>query len=263
MNGTQRFVSRLCVADDVACGATRHTKAEEETSPIPTLVIPRRGVFEYRSGRSSVVADPNTVLLFDPDRPHRIVHPTDDGDDCTALRFSRQQIDEAFGRSETATRYWILDGDSQIALHLAMHRIRNAADPLEGEEGAMTILRVLSRAALQPSVHRAVSLVRERIAANPGERATLAELADGSGLSPFELARRFRSITGSSIHQYRLRLRILVALTRLQEGEDDITTLALDLGFASHAHFTSTFARTLKRPPRAFRGFNRAVNPCS
>lgn len=205
------------------------------------------------------MAEPNTVLLFDPERPHRITHPTDEGDDCTALRFSREQIAEAFG-AERSSRHWTLDGDSQIALHLQMHRIRNAADALEGEEAAMAILRMLARTEnSQTSLPPSVELLRERIAANPGERATLAELASGTGLSPFELARRFRAVTGSSIHQYRLRLRVLVALSRLQDGDDDITTIALDLGFANHAHFTSTFARALKRPPRTVRPANGAI----
>jgi AraC-like DNA-binding protein len=44
-----------------------------------------------------------------------------------------------------------------------------------------------------------------------------------------------------------------VALERLAAGERDLTALALDLGFADHAHLTNTVRRELGRPPSAFR----------
>lgn len=260
MSATTRWTSALFTADDVACTATRHTKGEEETAHLPTLVIPRRGVFAWRSGSATVIAEPNTVLLFDPAQPHRITHLTDDGDDCTALRFSPELVDDALGELQRSERHWMLDANAQFELHVTIQRIRRATDVLESEEAALQILRMLSGAQMRRDVpHRAVNLVRERIAAEPGERATLADLAHGTGLSASELARRFRASTGSSIHQYRLRLRLLVALSRVNDGEDDLTTLALELGFASHAHFTATFTRSLHAPPRAFRALAGSV----
>lgn len=254
MVATTRFSSGLFSADDVTCTATRHTRAEEEVAALPTVVFPRRGVFLWHSGSVSILAEPNTVLLFDPREPHRITHPTDSGDDCTALRFLPEQIHDALGDAGCLPRFWILDAHSQLSLHLAMQTIRTSADMLQGEEAAMAILRTLARSSpTAVSPHRAVEIVRERIAADPSQCATLADLAGGTGLSPFELARRFRASTGSSIHQYRLRLRLLLALSALRDGEEDLTSLALDLGFSSHAHFTTTFARMLKIQPRMYR----------
>lgn len=253
MLATERFTSSIFSAHDVACKATRHTHADEETAMLPTIVIPRRGVFRWTSGTATVIAEPNTVLLFEPENSHRITHPTDHGDDCTALRFSHAQIRDVLGLSRSP-RHWILDAESQFTVHLAVHAIRRASDALQGEEAGMLILQILagSCAPRKPS-HRAVDLVRERIAADPTERATLPDLARTSGLSPYELARRFRASTGSSIHQHRLRQRLLIAMSRLQDGADDLTSLALDLGFSSHAHFSAAFARAVKMPPQQYR----------
>ena len=43
------------------------------------------------------------------------------------------------------------------------------------------------------------------------------------------------------------------ALERLAVGADDLTTLALELGFSSHSHFTDAFRREFGRPPSAAR----------
>ena len=58
--------------------------------------------------------------------------------------------------------------------------------------------------------------------------------------------------TGSSIHQYRIQLRVHTALLRLRE-DIDLCSLGLELGFATHSHFTETFRRAFGRPPSAVR----------
>jgi AraC-like DNA-binding protein len=41
----------------------------------------------------------------------------------------------------------------------------------------------------------------------------------------------------------------LRAAPALREGESDLSTLALDLGFSHHGHFTSVFRRLVGVPP--------------
>jgi AraC-like DNA-binding protein len=67
--------------------------------------------------------------------------------------------------------------------------------------------------------------------------------------SPFHLARVFRERAGVPIHRYLTRLRLRAAIERLADGADDLTALALDLGFSSHGHFTDTFRREFGRTP--------------
>jgi AraC family transcriptional regulator len=230
-------------AYDVRCFAHRDAHGDEEDAAVPTLVFPRRGVFRWDVGKRSVVADPNTVLLFHPAREFRVAHPADGGDDCVSLRISREVVEDALGRRADGPRYWTLPEPAQHALHASLRALDDAADALEGEEATMAILGLLADAEPRAPARDEASIeaVRERIAANPSDHPTLAVLAHGVGLSPFHLARRFRAQTGSSIHGYRTRLRLLVALHRIREGAEPLAPLALDLGFASHAHFTGAF----------------------
>jgi AraC-like DNA-binding protein len=244
----------LAHAADVRCTRTAHSRADEESSALPTLVLPRRGLFRFHAGRRTELADANTALLFHPDEPYRITHPTDDGDDCFALRYARDALADALGAAGESSRAWTLRAPAHRALHRRARAAVAAHDALAREEHALHALAIVADASPvangAPDAAR-IDAVRERIAAAPAERATLAELARGAGVSPFHLARRFRARTGTSLHQYRLALRLNVALARLREGADDLTALALDLGFSSHAHFTTAFGAAFGCAPSA------------
>ena len=71
--------------------------------------------------------------------------------------------------------------------------------------------------------------------------------------SAFHLARVFRSETGFSVHGFRQALRLRSALDRLSAHRDDLTALALELGFSSHSHFSERFRNEFGVPPSQVR----------
>jgi len=101
----------------VRCTRTVQAKAEEERSALPTLVLPRRGVFRYQDSRHATVADANTLLFFHPDQPYRISHPADHGDECVALRFDLDAATDALRFASEAAQVWILGAAAQRAVH--------------------------------------------------------------------------------------------------------------------------------------------------
>jgi len=238
-----RFMKLVHVLN-VRCTRPAGDRADEESSPLPTLVLPRRGVFRYHGGARTIVADANTVLLFHPQEPYRITHPTDGGDDCIALRFDRDAAADALGFAGETGKAWLPNAPTHRAIHRSADAVLVAEDELAREETALELLAIVAgRKPVAPNVRDAarIETVRERLAAGLGERVSLAALARDAGLSPFHLARRFRSHTGTSLHQYRLALRLGVARAMLSDGADDLTGLALDLGFATPAHFSAAF----------------------
>jgi AraC-like DNA-binding protein len=162
---------------------------------------------------------------------------------------------------------------SSNALILRLHRLRQFlrehgdADPLAAEEICASLLAE-SVASTLPRQSRPVRAIRETtrrahrdlvattrvvVAQKLREKVTLAALARAVFSSPFHLARIFRRETGMSLHEYQSRLRLRLALERLADGEPDLTMLALDLGFSSHAHFTHIFCREFSCPPSQLR----------
>src|SRR5205814_8374557 len=102
--------------------------------------------------------------------------------------------------------------------------------------------------------HRAlVYATRVVLAKRLREKVTLDGLARAVFSSPFHLARIFRRETGMSLHTQQNRLRLRRALQDIADGARDLTELALDLGFSSHAHFTHAFTREFGHAPSRIR----------
>jgi AraC-like DNA-binding protein len=114
--------------------------------------------------------------------------------------------------------------------------------------------RGISLSGSRQARHRALAFEAQAAISNAlAERHPLAELARSLDTSPFHLAHVFRSEIGISLHQYLLQLRLIAALERLDEGEPDLSKLALDLGFSHHSHFSTQFRRVIGVTPRQAR----------
>ncbi len=98
--------------------------------------------------------------------------------------------------------------------------------------------------------HRSLAdAVREHLAMSYAEQTLpLTRLAADVGASPYHLSRVFRTVTGHSIHQYRMQLRLRAVLAGLATGQT-ITDLAMSCGFASPSHLSQLFRRCFKIPP--------------
>jgi AraC-like DNA-binding protein len=115
--------------------------------------------------------------------------------------------------------------------------------------GARASVRLSRRSARRVE---AIERVREALAADPAAPVSLRVLAVHAGLSPFQLCRAFRRQTGLTLTAYRNELRLRQSLERVASGEE-LTGVALDLGFSSHSHFSSAFRRCFGTTPSVFR----------
>jgi AraC-like DNA-binding protein len=110
------------------------------------------------------------------------------------------------------------------------------------------------------STQRLVERAKTYLAAELGRSITLAEVARAAGASPGYLTELFRAVEGLPLHAYLNALRLSRALTELPAA-DDLTELALDLGFSSHSHFSARFRRAFGLTPSEFRRTSRRRSP--
>ena len=96
---------------------------------------------------------------------------------------------------------------------------------------------------------RAVFAAQEFLAENVARKLTLTEIGHAVHASPFHLARAFKAQVGVTLHQTQLQLRIAEALNSIDDGEKNLSLLAHELGFSSHAHFTGVFRKLVGFPP--------------
>jgi AraC family transcriptional regulator len=93
------------------------------------------------------------------------------------------------------------------------------------------------------------------LAANRGERRSLAELAREAGASASAFQRAFARLVGESPKQYTRRLQLESAALALVASNDSVLDIALDAGFESHEGFTRVFASHFGMPPKEFRRY--------
>jgi len=256
------YSSGLVRVQDVVCSEGCGRGRHEEQCVAASLAFVRSGTFVRRDRMGRHVADATRVVFFDPTEPYMVDHPVPGGDRCTVLAFDnatlRESVRPARGDPQRLFERSTLAGTAEI--HLA-HRELIAGtrdrDAVRVEENALALLqlctgtpqRVRSGGAAQ---RRAAALAHEAqvlIAACYAERVTLEGLASRLDVSPFRLCRAFRAATGTTLHRHLTDLRLVAALERLPEYRDRLTTLAFDLGFSSHSHFTHAFREYYGKAP--------------
>lgn len=100
---------------------------------------------------------------------------------------------------------------------------------------------------------RRQSRVLSFIAENYESDLSLAELAEVAGMSTFHFAREFKRATGTTPHQYLIKLRVERAKALLTESEIPLVEVSSRSGFSHQSHFTRLFRRLTGTTPQTYR----------
>ena len=216
----------------------------------PRLVVPQCGAIKVAQRKQQFVATPLTLLAVDASAPYRM------------RRFANAQVVSLVVVPKTIA----ISSGAQPMTIAQMIRLRGLLSAPENEPTRALALEEFFATSLQrsvgrdptireasPRVSRAVVTAQEFLADNTNRAITLSDIARAASISPFHLARQFKSATGATLHQSHVRLRIAKAIAHLDGGERNLTRLALDLGFASHAHFSSVFRAIAGCTPTSYR----------
>ena len=262
------FDGRLFEIGHVACRPTPEIRHEVEYASLNVLALPLAGVFALHDGpRRHVVATPNHAVFISSGLSYRVSFPGNIGDDCLTLRLTAEGLarlvpeamaGEGFHPFTLGARA-VLPPSAILARGLLWRRFaRGEKDPLMVEELGMGLLDSALRA-VRDSGARAksrpshVERVKEAISTSPERKWTLDELSALAGISPYHLAHVFSQEVGTSVYRYAVRLRLARALNAVLDSNLDLTSIALDAGFASHSHFTARFREFFGLTPDALR----------
>lgn len=211
----------------------------------PRLLLPLTRGFDLRTAAGPARhCEPGSALWLTRDEPYRLRRPHAGQRDMLLV------VDADLGPTR---RLPLSLADCAALARWAWRAQAGGIEHLALEEAIADRLAAWQQAPAERQTHRAVERARDYLASEPQRRDTLADIARAVHSTPFHLARQFRRHTGHSLHGFRTRQRLLAALQRLRAGDDDLTALALDLGFASHSHFSAAFRRAYGSTPRQMR----------
>lgn len=236
------------------------------------FVFPRTAVEIQHEHESAFVANPKVVTFYNAGQRYGRDAISPEGDHCDwfgveprlvrdAVKVFDPRVDDRAERPFLLTRGWACASTYLLQRNLFTQlATREVFDALAVEETVVDLLDQVIRSAYAPFSTMVPTEVSSRqratvhdietiLSVRPAEPASLRGIADQVGLSAYHLCRLFRLVTGTKLHQYRLCLRLRMALREVLESARPLTDIALDAGFSSHSHFTSSFRREFGATP--------------
>lgn len=217
------------------------------------LAITYAGAFEFQVGRSVSWVDPSRLLFAEANQDfvdHHVVPNI--GHSTIILTPGEEMLDEvaagdrvAFGERLRAC---------PLSVQMRVQRLRRTSQPMVAEELGLQILLEAFGEARRVAVHdpRCVKRAKAVLHESDEPRLTVTEMAAKIGVTPVHLTQAFKRSEGIPLYRYQTQLRMSRALAELPES-DDITDLALELGFSSHSHFTAAFRSAVGVTPSEYR----------
>jgi AraC-like DNA-binding protein len=240
------------------------------------FVFPRTAVEIQHEFERAFVANPRVVTFYNQGQAYWRNAISLEGDRCDwfgveleivqdVVRGFDPGLDSRPERPFRFTRGWS-DAQSYLMQRRVFDRLASGS-PMEAlavEEIAITLLERVVRLAYGDSVPRraqvqcvdqreVVHRVERVLSARWGQDLTLRDIAREVGMSVYHLCRMFRRATGTTLHQYRQELRLRWSLEDVIESRRPLVDIALDAGFSSHSHFTSSFRRQFAQTPSQVR----------
>jgi len=252
---------------DTKCQGSCRSLSPEESTATTQLIFPYCGVYVRHVGQDQTIAEANQVLFFNANEGYRVSHPVAGGDGSLTLVIEESQLEELAppdtlhrsSRIRFRRQRLRIDARAQALVALLRHRLHEkVAESLEAEVLALTLVRRTlgprSSHAPRATFGRQGLVDRAKLVLSSDlmRRWTLAAIAGELRVSPVYLTQVFQQVEGLPLYQYQLRLRLARSLDLLGR-RDDLTTLALDLGFSSHSHFSAAFRRLYGYSPSAFK----------
>lgn len=268
MLARRRLVASPAIrADLLEIRALTQAFAYEAHTAQTQVVLPLQGLHYIGTGPREVLLDLNHLAVIPRGLTTADRHPATGDVVSLVVTPDAELLDEAcrgddapsreFGGACSFTRP--LSAEAQ--LHAARLAATASGRPGWGDSAMEEILISVLRSALSRSAGgsaaiagRSLALVRRvrELLAAADEPLSVSRIAREVGASPTYLTDLFRKVEGMPIYRYQMRLRLARALAELPHA-DDITGLALDLGFSSHSHFSSVFKAVFKISPSGYR----------
>jgi AraC family transcriptional regulator len=234
-----------------------------------SVVFPRSAVWIEHADKQPFVADAQIIALYNRGQPYIRRPIAAEGDRSDWLSVSRPLATAIVGGIDVeaaagpAGPFPVAFAPASAELYFRQRVLfarvrRGAIDDFELEQEVVLLVgAALEQALGRPGwiggrrgrLSELVEQARELLAREPLRRWTVRDLASRLETSPFHLCRGFRRVTGHTLHNYQLELKVRAALEWLDQPGGALLRLAGELGFASHSHFSRTFRARMKRTP--------------
>jgi AraC family transcriptional regulator len=252
--------SSLATIDELACPEPDKEPRSFGFAGNLHILLPVSGSLNYCEEARNFFGGANHVLLVPAEREYRISHPIEGV--RSLIVFPAPAIIELFVGLDASpcpdTEVRAVSPRLRLSACSLLSAARKGADPLTLDELSIDLCRAVADAqkvdSPAPLLGSGATLAKakEFLHGHYREAIGLSEVAAAAGVTPVYLTQLFKRSLGLNLYQYVTALRLNESLFALLDAPD-LTTLALDLGFSSHSHFTSVFRARFGTTPSCIR----------
>jgi AraC-like DNA-binding protein len=218
--------------------------------------VMEQGAHRSASGRGTVDAYAGDVITTNPAEVHDGRPQGGPARRWRILSIEKELMWSIAGSHHEFTRPVIHDPQLARVLRGLFRRIERGTDALACEEALVkACMLLMTRHGTAPALREApavMHMVRERLAEELLDPPSLAELAAMTGLSRYQVLRRFERTYGVPPHAWLMQQRAERARKLIREGFA-LRDAAAASGFADQSHMTRLFARHFGFTPGAWR----------
>lgn len=210
-------------------------------------------------------SQPNTVFSLSPMIPHHEVSEVAIPRYVAIMVMSEflHQHAEIYKKAPELNKHWGFPASDELLLlikrFISESKSKKAGSDILLNAISIEVVHLLLRSTfgIQPENNEFASRVEinrciEYMRQNLSEKHTLLTLACYSGMSVSHFTRVFRNETGSSPIDYLIDMRLEVARRKLIGHSVPLKQIAVDCGFSSPAHFSSSFQKKFKISPSEY-----------
>jgi AraC-like DNA-binding protein len=228
------------------------------------FTLPIVGSFVWHADQDDVFADPTTLLCTHAGESFRMSHPHG-GDHSLVFTPSEQVRSQLSERAEAAgletkRRTLVAPARAQMIAYTLYVDSLLTGDAFAADE---CLLQFFESVALDKTTTDAQAgtahfgaLIRrtlDYVHHTPEPLLTLHNIAAALQVRPAYLTSVFARRTGRPLYRYVMSLKLSRALHRLATTDEDLTQLALELGFSSHSHLSAAFKARYGMSPSEMR----------
>jgi AraC family transcriptional regulator len=241
------------------CNGLHAVARQREFSARLHFTLPLVGSFVWHADHETVFADPTTLLCTQEGESFRMSHPNG-GDHSLVLSPTAELLSHLSEPAEAAglgtqRRMFIAPARAQLLAHRFYADPTQKLDTVAADECLLQFFEsvALNRAALDSArshCHGAVrkssddALVRralDYVHHTSEPLLTLKNVAAAMHVRAGYLTHAFAQRTGRPLYRYIMSLKLARALHRIATTDEELTQIALDLGFSSHSHLSAMF----------------------
>ena len=123
-----------------------------------------------------------------------------------------------------------------------------------------TLLQIIEHLRSTPKrkqeLNPVVDRIKDFIESHLQEDISVASIAEQMNMSNYYMSHLFKSVTGTTVVEYRNELRLTKAKLLLIQTDEPVNQIAQKAGFASASYFTEVFTRSEKIPPSEYRKYH-------